>query len=210
MQKYDFKAGSDFVNEMYEASKEHPILVVLPSQYSDSTLCINQWDAAFKKQYNERERKLIFVRNNACQVEGTRGPITCIDLVGLDRVEAATRLFGCTRGTEYPIEKFPCPVTLTTPSPGFPSVFPDIWNISHRRSCHFTGRDEIIEQLHESLSSSGSALLYISTFCTFVCASPDNKPENAEFSASNGSHLDFLSFLFDSKFVHDTTGDVYL
>jgi len=159
MQRYDFNAGSNFINEMYEASKDYSILVVLPSQHSDSPLCVNQWDAAFKKQYYERERELILVRTNACKVEGTRGPLTCIDLVGLDRIEAATRLLEGVRETEYPIEKSSCSVTLTTPSPGFPSVFPDIWNIPHRRNCHFTGRDEIIEQLHESLSSSGSVAL---------------------------------------------------
>jgi hypothetical protein len=159
MQRYDFNAGSNFINEMYEASKDYSILVVLPSQHSDSPLCVNQWDAAFKKQYYERERELILVRTNACKVEGTRGPLTCIDRVGLDRIEAATRLLEGVRETEYPIEKSSCSVTLTTPSPGFPSVFPDIWNIPHRRNCHFTGRDEIIEQLHESLGSSGSVAL---------------------------------------------------
>jgi len=157
MQKYDITAGADIIDDIYRAPKEHSILVVLSSRYSDSSFSIVQWTAALKKQYKERQPKLILIRTDAYKAERIRDPITYIDLVGLDKEAAVTRLLEGVESLDRPIEKTLCPATPTALSPEYPGVFPDIWNIPHGRNHNFTGRDEIIEKLHKSLSSRNPA-----------------------------------------------------
>ena len=145
--------------EKHKASGEFAVLAVLSTRYFNSAFCTNEWTDALKQQHAKGERQLVSIQIEECRAEEILGPITYIDLVGLDGEKAKARLLEGIAGTRHPIDKPLYPATSTTPSPGFPGILPEIWNIPHRRNRAFTGRDEILEQLHKSLSSGNPAVL---------------------------------------------------
>ncbi len=85
MQKMDFIAGSNFILEMQNATKncERTIALFSPS-YFNSKFAQSEWAAAFLKDPIGSKQVLIPVRIRECQPEGLLSAIVYIDLVGLD------------------------------------------------------------------------------------------------------------------------------
>lgn len=119
LQKWDFRAGSNFVLEMERATKEAKrTIAVLSPDYLNSRFGAPEWAAAFAKDPEGMKRTLVPVRVRECDVEGLRKPIVYIDVVGLDEAAARRKLLADLKpGRGKPASKpaFPGPA-----APAFP------------------------------------------------------------------------------------------
>ena len=85
IQAWDFPAGSNFVYEMDKALKEaQRVVAVLSPAYLTSEYAFTEWAVAFRGDPQGKERLLLPVRVEECQVEGLLGPLVYCDLVGSD------------------------------------------------------------------------------------------------------------------------------
>ena len=93
IQAWDFRPGSNFVQEMDSATKgaERTISVLSPD-YFNSGFTPSEWQAAFRRDPKDEQRLLAPIRVRQCDVEGLLGHIVSIDLVGQDEQEASARL----------------------------------------------------------------------------------------------------------------------
>jgi hypothetical protein len=111
LQEWDFAAGENFVLKMQEALVDSDRTVaILSPDYLRRDFTKLEWTAVVAKDPTGRRRKLIPVRVRPCEPEGVLGPITYVDLVGVDRTDAARRLLASMREERgKPVE-----------APGFP------------------------------------------------------------------------------------------
>lgn len=93
LQSWDFSPGSNFVIEMQNAAASalHTIAVLSPD-YLNSAYATAEWAAAFALDPTSNQRRLIPVRVRACEPEGLLKAIVFIDLVDLNKDEAARAL----------------------------------------------------------------------------------------------------------------------
>jgi hypothetical protein len=90
IQKWDFKAGSNFVAEMHRGlTKAEHLVAVLSHHYFESKFALAESAAMFAQDPTGDYRRLIPVRVEEVAPEGLFTAITYIDLVGKD--EAAAR-----------------------------------------------------------------------------------------------------------------------
>jgi hypothetical protein len=93
IQVWDFRPGSNFVLEMDKASREtERTIAVLSPNYLEALYTQPEWAAAFKKDPKGEKGALLPVRIRECRPEGLLGPITYIDLLGLDEETAREEL----------------------------------------------------------------------------------------------------------------------
>jgi hypothetical protein len=106
LQAWDFRPGSNFVLDMDKASIEAArTIAVLSPDYLKSNFTQPEWAAAFKKDPKGEQGILLPIHARECreQLKGLLGPITYIDLVGLDEPAARQKLLdGVLRGRIKP------------------------------------------------------------------------------------------------------------
>jgi TIR domain len=93
IQSWDFRPGSNFVEEMQRATVEagRTIAVVSPD-YLSSEFARSEWNAAFAEDPLGKEGKLIPVKVRDCDLDGLRKAVIYIDLTGLDEEAAKAEL----------------------------------------------------------------------------------------------------------------------
>src|SRR5205085_8529664 len=103
------------------------------------------------------------VRIEQCDIEGLLGPLVYIDLVGLDEAPAQERLLAGikqSRAKPSSMPSFPGKaLPATSPSPRFPGALPPIWNVPLQRNLFFTGREQVLVDLHTALGAGKTAAL---------------------------------------------------
>jgi tetratricopeptide (TPR) repeat protein len=162
IQAWDFRPGSNAVAEMERAATraEHTILV-LSAAYLLSDVAFSQWAVAFSHDPRGTQRRLLPVRIEPCEVDGFLGSVVPIDLVSLDEVQACEQLLaGILDGRAKPERvAFPGQETSHTlhAAPAFPGSLPAIWNIPSSRNPFFTGREDLLTQLHTHLQTTQTA-----------------------------------------------------
>jgi hypothetical protein len=104
LQAWDFAPGSNFVVEMQNAAASaRKTIAVLSPDYLNSAYATSEWAAAFALDPTSTQRKLIPVRVRECAPEGLLKAIVFIDLVGLNKQEAAQVLLrGIKAGRQTP------------------------------------------------------------------------------------------------------------
>lgn len=162
LQSQDFHAGSNFVLEMDRAAREtRRTLAVLSSRYLAANFPHPEWAAAFAKDPKGLQRLLIPVRIEACEPTGLLAQVVYIDLVGLAEEAAKARFLEDIRGSlsdeepQQPETEPPFPAGISDekhPEPRFPGTLPQICNLQ-RRNPNFTGRDQLLLDLRNSLTS---------------------------------------------------------
>ena len=153
-QPWDFTPGTNFVSEMRKALEycRRTIAVYSPN-YFNSGFSEDEWSAAFA------DRSLMPVRVRDCEIPKLLKQTVYIDLVNLDELSARIALLNGVLGG-YP------PGTARPPFPPrerlirrFPGALPEIWQVPYLRNPHFTGRDLVLRELHETLQSGRPAAL---------------------------------------------------
>jgi hypothetical protein len=161
----DWKAGDNRVEKMNEALRRaNPMLALLSSAYlNPGRFTTDEWTARFAQRRGDSETKLIPVRIDGVDLKsGIWAPIVVPSLTGLAPEEAAKSLLEVVHGVLGPpmpgVEpRFPespdTPASVDT-GPRPPGSLPAVWNVD-RRNPAFTGRDEVLNRVHEGLSGGG-------------------------------------------------------
>ena len=155
IQAWDFRPGSNVVAEMERAAKyaERTLLVLSPA-YLLSDFTFAEWAAAFSQDPRGTHGRVLPVQIEPCDVSSLLGEVVSIDLVSLDEMQARERLLeGVKKGRGKPMSVgFPIQ-HVPHAHASFPGSLPTIWNIPYLRNPHFTGRDELLDQLTQQLAS---------------------------------------------------------
>jgi TIR domain len=93
IQAWDFRPGDNFMAEMDHAlgTCRHT-LGVLSADYLTSVFARAEWTAAYRQTLLGKPRGFIPVRVAECDVAPLLGPVSYIDLVGVEEAEALDRL----------------------------------------------------------------------------------------------------------------------
>jgi tetratricopeptide (TPR) repeat protein len=163
IQAWDFRPGGNFVLDMQRATEEGTrAIAVLSPDYLASKFTAPEWAAFFAQDPTGEKGLLLPVRVRECQPKGLLAPIVYVDLVGKDEVAAKeTLLAGVKQGRSKPatppspFATAPSPdaTQTSTEQPRFPNALPAIWNVPHQRNPNFTGREELLAELHRALSA---------------------------------------------------------
>ena len=160
IQTWDFRPGSNFVLDMDKAAIEaERTIAVLSPDYLKARYTQPEWAAAFRRDPTGEQGLLLPVHVRECrhELKGLLGSLTYIDLVGLDETIAREKLLAGIRR-----ERAKPPTTPSFPSterPSFPGALPLIWNVPYQRNVFFTGREDILEKLHTTLTTGRTAAL---------------------------------------------------
>jgi tetratricopeptide (TPR) repeat protein len=156
LQAWDFRPGSDFVEQMHRAIEQtERTIAVLSQRYLASVFAAAEWHAIFAKDPTGQAGLLVPVRIEDCEPPGLLRTRVYIDLVAADEEEARRRLLaGVDRSGARP---------TSAPFPGaprggmrFPGQGPAVSNLPARNR-NFSGRYELLEQLHASLQAESAA-----------------------------------------------------
>jgi hypothetical protein len=125
VQVWDFRPGGNFVLAMQEATRARHTRAVLSPSYLAAEYTQPEWAAAFARDPQGKERTLIPVRVQKCQLDGLLGQIIYADLVGLDEETARATLLGAfaERGKPPTQPLFPGKAAyapVPRPKPAFP------------------------------------------------------------------------------------------
>jgi len=156
IQAWDFPAGSNLVYEMDNALKQaRQVVVVLSPAYLASEFASSEWADAFRRDPQGKERLLLPVRVQSCEVRGLLGSIVYCDLVDCDEQTARERLLAGVRGIQaHPTSvPFPSAFQNSLDPPHFPGGFPSLWNIPYPRNTIFTGREQLLQELADAFTA---------------------------------------------------------
>jgi tetratricopeptide (TPR) repeat protein len=162
IQAWDFRPGTNFVEQMNTALAESKVTIaVLSAAYLKSSYGQAEWTAAFLHSHGAQPR-LLCVRIEDVEPPPLLHPWIYIDLVGLDVEEARNALLaGIQTGSVRPsIEpQYPATAKSSVPvrvSPPFPEQTPKVWNLPTNRNPWFSGRALLLNKLTQALGSSTS------------------------------------------------------
>jgi tetratricopeptide (TPR) repeat protein len=161
LQAWDFRPGSNFVLEMQKAMEHSSrTIAVLSPDYLTSRFTQPEWAAAFAEDPTGEKGLLVPIRVRDCEPKGLIPQIIYVDLVGI--MESAARLElieGVDKHRAKPVVAPSFPGTLhdAATKPRYPGALPRIWNVPHNRNPNFTGRDEVLTDLHANLVNAQSA-----------------------------------------------------
>jgi tetratricopeptide (TPR) repeat protein len=160
LQAWDFRPGQDFLHEMQQAtSSAGRTIAVLSPAYFGSAFSEAEWRAAFAKDPTGELGLLVPVRVQECLPPGLLASRVYVDLVDTDEPTAKQRLLAGVdqSGARPTTAPFPGEPTGTTQGTmRFPGRGPAISNLPARNR-NFSGRAELLEQLHASLQAEATA-----------------------------------------------------
>jgi tetratricopeptide (TPR) repeat protein len=158
LQAWDFRPGSDFVHQMQQATTSAGrTIAVLSPAYFGSAFGEGEWRAAFHKDPTGELGLLVPVRVQECQPPGLLASRVYVDLVDTDEPTAKRLLLaGLDQSGARPTT---APFPGTAPARGatrFPGQGPEVSNLPARNR-NFSGRDELLKDLHASLQAESRA-----------------------------------------------------
>jgi tetratricopeptide (TPR) repeat protein len=180
IQAWDFRPGGNFVLEMQQAASEtDKTIAILSQDYLDTEYTQPEWAAAFTRDPRGKNRSLIPVRVDDCTLEGLHSSLINIDLVGLSEEGARRAILDGVKERAKPDEApgfpgdrqsqtpatervaphpvgFPGGSTSSSSTQGLSVEIP--WNVPQGVP-FFTGREDILDKLHEALLKGNTAVL---------------------------------------------------
>lgn len=132
LQTWDFRAGSNFVLEMDNASKQaQRTIAVLSAGYVNAAYTHPEWASALARDPTGEKRILLPIRVDECILTGLLAQVVYVDLVGLAEVEAKSRLLSQIQGERGK----PCTVPRFPGASGGPAIhaprFPGVDAAAH-------------------------------------------------------------------------------
>lgn len=158
-QDWDFRGN--FVEHMQRAhQKADRTLVVLSDHYLGSDFALSEWSARFAEDPAARDDRLVPIKVGPVADGGILRPLVYADLTGCDEAEAQRRLLerikraidASYRSKPQDRPGFPgAPSRVVLSKPQFPTghpAYPEIFESVPPRDLNFTGREDILSQLH--------------------------------------------------------------
>jgi tetratricopeptide (TPR) repeat protein len=162
---FEWSPGTNRVEAMDRAlRRDNPMLVLLSSAYLDHTRpTTDEWTTRFAQHRTDQDAKLIPLRIEDIDLRGGLwAPIVVSDLFDLPAGEAVTVLLEAVRRAlkqpsheepsvappDYPGRRSASAPPEAGPRP--PGSLPAAWNLA-RRNTDFTGRDGMLNRLHDTL-----------------------------------------------------------
>ncbi|MEM8716734.1 MAG: FxSxx-COOH system tetratricopeptide repeat protein, partial [Cyanobacteria bacterium P01_G01_bin.4] len=163
IQAWDFRPGGNFVLDMQRAAAEtDKTLVVLSEDYLAAEFTQPEWAAAFADDPTSLQRKIIPIKVRECTPSGLLRPIVYVDLVDLEADAARQAILDALPERLKPASEPAFPKTAQTAKrhaqPAFPNA-PKPWNIPYERNPFFTGREAVLQTLHQQLNQDCAAAL---------------------------------------------------
>ncbi|MCL2410270.1 MAG: tetratricopeptide repeat protein [Treponema sp.] len=147
IQAWDFKAGENFVLNMDKALKlGDRFIAVMSKSYLQSLYCQAEWTAAFTKDPSMEKALFIPIRVEAMKIEGLLAPVVYIDFVDKNEEEMEKELLDGVSTQGRPRNRPDSPGTKRLKSSG---ELP-FHNLPENRNPHFTGRQEVLEEIHKT------------------------------------------------------------
>jgi hypothetical protein len=152
---WDVRPGENVVLAQDEATKRaERTLVVLSEAYLTHSTVV-EWTVAFGRDLAGKDRRVLPVRIDHCEVTGLLSQLSRIDLVGQDEQEARKVLLAGVKRDRGKPETVPFPVSSSSSvaldRAVFPPSLPPIWNVPSPQNALFMGREELLTQLETSL-----------------------------------------------------------
>jgi tetratricopeptide (TPR) repeat protein len=159
----DRAPGTNAVEAMNRAlRRDNPLLVLLSAAYLDpERLTTDEWTARMAQRRRDPAATLIPLRvENVDLHDGLWAPIVVPDVFGLPPDRAVTLLLDAVRRVVDPgpagslttvAPAYPGRQAAGDPGPRPPGSLPPVWNLA-RRNPGFTGRDAMLNRLHDTLS----------------------------------------------------------
>ncbi|MFI7596706.1 FxSxx-COOH system tetratricopeptide repeat protein [Actinoplanes sp. NPDC049681] len=165
----DWAPGTNFVEAMHNAlSRQNPMLVLLSTAYLDpDKFTTDEWTARLAQRRKDPEAKLIPVRiENVDLRDGLWAPIVVSDVYDLAPEQAVRMLLTAVRQVVDPpaagagatgVPPYPgARTSVAEAGPRPPGSLPTVWNLA-RRNLAFTGRDSMLNRLHDTLCAGNRA-----------------------------------------------------
>ena len=164
IQAWDFRPGGNFILDMQRATAEaERTVMVLSDAYLQALYTQPEWAAAFKQDPIGRERKLLPIRVSPCQLTGMLAPLVYVDLVGKSEAEAEALLLAALKDRAKPANRPTFTQSDSEPeratSNSVPSGDPNPFEIPYQRNRYFTGRQSVLERLHQQLNHATTAAI---------------------------------------------------
>jgi tetratricopeptide (TPR) repeat protein len=169
IQAWDFRPGGNFALDMQRAASTCARTVaVLSPDFLQADYTQPEWAVAFVQDPTGANGTLLPVRVRECKPTGLLAPIVYVDLVNANETTARTLLLdGVNRDRAKPATSPAFPGTASLPAPdhkraekpAFPGAFPPVWHIPRAANPHFTGRDELLADIRQTLQRGQAAAL---------------------------------------------------
>ncbi len=169
VQDWDFRPGENFLHSMQKALVEtERTIALLSPRFFESDFTEAEWTAVYRQDPTGEKGLLLPIRLEDFEPSGLFGPRTHFDLFKFDETIASRELLAwikralVSRGKPDKAPAFPRTSAgkkatgTTEDAPSFPRNVPPIFNLPHRNR-NFTGRDELIARLRNSLTSGNTA-----------------------------------------------------
>jgi tetratricopeptide (TPR) repeat protein len=127
-------------------------IALLSAAYSQSPQAQGVWDAIATADPAGAGRRLIPIRVGETRLDQPFAERTVVDLTRRDQASATEELL---KALGYPPK---LANQLTGPEPRYPRTIPPVWRVP-TRNASFTGRNEVLEKLHDQLIGGSTAVV---------------------------------------------------
>lgn len=165
IQAWDFRPGENFVLRMQEAAeKSRQTIAIVSNEYLNARYTSPEWAAAFAKDPQGENQRLILIKVNPCEPGGLLMPIISIDLVGLSEEAARQAILESVKKRAKPstAPEFPPMRERQVKEPvhfpgGTQQQKTEIPSNLPTGITLFVGREEILNQLRHGLAAGDPA-----------------------------------------------------
>jgi hypothetical protein len=165
IQAWDFRPGRDFVQQMHQVVEEaQRTVAVLSPAYLGSAFGGAEWRAVFAKDPTGEHGLLLPVRVEEVEPPGLLKTRIYVDLVDRDATSARAALLAAARGARGKPAKEPefpgaqRQAVGAAQAPRFPAELPPVWNVPYHPNPFFTGRDQLLTDMHARLTAAELAV----------------------------------------------------